>query len=229
LPDKSKWQYQQTICSHPDGAEQRNNNSMASIYLIRHTRPAIEKGTCYGQSDLDIMESFESEAAIIEQYLPASINIAYSSPLQRCRKLAQRLFPEERIAYNDALMEIHCGLWEMRRWDDIPREDLDLWMADYIQVRIPGGESYIDLYERVIGFYTSVQNSKQDVALVAHGGVIRSILSHITGTPLLESFGRFSLHYGCVVRLDREGADWGYTILSNITPPEKEQHKPSPR
>ena len=40
------------------------------IYLIRHTTPAVEAGTCYGQADLDVIETFEQEASIIKQYLP---------------------------------------------------------------------------------------------------------------------------------------------------------------
>lgn len=35
------------------------------IYLIRHTTPHIEKGICYGQTDLDVAETFNNEAEII--------------------------------------------------------------------------------------------------------------------------------------------------------------------
>jgi alpha-ribazole phosphatase len=64
------------------------------IYLIRHTTPQVESGTCYGQADLDVTETFELEASIIQQHLPAHITQVHSSPLQRCRKLADYLFPE---------------------------------------------------------------------------------------------------------------------------------------
>ena len=202
---------------------------MASIYLIRHTKPLVEKGTCYGQSDLDITDSFEAEAAVIRNCLPSAELQIYSSPLQRCRKLALRLFPNAEIRFENALMEIHCGDWEMKRWDDLPREDLDRWMNDYVQVRIPGGESYIDLFERVIRVYTELELKNENCAIVAHGGVIRSILSYITGTSLLESFSRFSLHYGCVIRLDKGIGKTNHTVLSNIVPEDREQHKPSAR
>ena len=64
------------------------------------------------------------------------------------------------------------------------------------------------------------------VAIVAHGGVIRSILSYITDTPLINSFKVFSLHYGCVIRLFGETEPLQYEFLSNLPPEEKEQHKP---
>ncbi len=55
-----------------------------SIYLIRHTAPLIEKGTCYGQADIDIKDSFFEEAAIIQTVIPADVRQVWSSPLQRC-------------------------------------------------------------------------------------------------------------------------------------------------
>jgi broad specificity phosphatase PhoE len=65
-----------------------------------------------------------------------------------------------------------------------------------------------------------------DVAIIAHGGVIRSNLSGITGTPLIDSFKAFSLNYGCVVRLFETDGRWEYEVLWNHVPAEKEQHKP---
>jgi len=119
------------------------------IYLIRHTTPAVAKGICYGQTDLDITDSFFDEAAIISKILPQSIRAVHSSPLQRCKKLATQLFPSHSIVLHDELMEIHCGQWEMKNWDGLPEEELGPWMKDFVNVRIPGGESYLDLHERV--------------------------------------------------------------------------------
>ena len=197
-----------------------------SIYLIRHTTPQIEKGTCYGQADIDVTEQFWEEADIIRQYLPADLQQVYSSPLIRCRKLAEHLFPDHSIHLEHDLKEIHCGEWELQRWDDIPREVIDPWMNDFVNVCIPGGESYVHLFERVTRCFDAVAATGKKSAIVTHGGVIRSILAHITNTPLLHSFAAFSLHYGCVLKIDRLGDGLQYEMLSNISTG-KEQHKPS--
>ncbi|NML19517.1 hypothetical protein HHL16_01465 [Pseudoflavitalea sp. G-6-1-2] len=199
-----------------------------SIYLIRHTAPLIEKGTCYGQADIDVKDSFHEEAAIIETVIPANLQHIYSSPLQRCRKLAEHLFPNADISFEHALKEINCGEWELQKWDDIPAEAIDPWMKDYVNVRIPGGENYIDLYDRVVTSFLRIAATEQPTAIIAHGGVLRSILSHITGTSLLDSFNAFSLHYGCVIKIDRHENGFRHSVLSNIPTP-KEQHKPSPK
>lgn len=197
-----------------------------SIYLIRHTTPLIEKGTCYGQADIDVTESFYDEADIIGQHLPDGLQAVYSSPLQRCRRLAEHLFPRHDIRFEHDLKEINCGEWELQRWDDIPRAVIDPWMNDFVNVCIPGGESYVEVFARVSRCFHAVAATGQTAAIVTHGGVIRSILAHITQTALKDSFGAFSLHYGCVVQLDRQDDGFGYQLLSNINTG-KEQHKPS--
>ena len=197
------------------------------IFLIRHTTPAVAKGICYGQTDLEVTASFEEEAAIIRQHVPAGVERVYTSPLQRCSRLALHLFPHITPAYHPELMELHCGEWEMQHWDAIPKEVLDPWMKDFVHTAIPGGESYVDLYKRVTTCFQSiVAQSPASVALVAHGGVLRSILSFITQTPLQDSFAAFSLHYGCVVKLSAVENGFSWTMLSNIPTP-AEQHKPS--
>jgi alpha-ribazole phosphatase len=205
------------------------------IYLIRHTTPAVAKGICYGQTDLDPTDSMGEEAAIIRSHLPEGFAAIHSSPLQRCARLATLLFPGHSITLNHDLMEIHCGLWEMRNWDELSPEELDPWMKDFVRVRIPGGESYLDLHDRVNRRFHAIRKrakairdeaSGGPVAIVSHGGPIRSILSAITGTALIDSFKIFSLHYGCVVKLSEKFGGWQYEILSNPAPVEKEQHKP---
>ena len=202
---------------------------MHNIFLIRHTTPAVSKGICYGQTDLDVTENFGEEAAAIRGHLPSGIRSVYSSPLQRCSRLARHLFPDQAPTLLDQLMEVHCGEWEMRSWDELPKEEVDPWMADFVQVRIPGGESYLDLHQRVTQCWESIRETKGrgDAAIVAHGGVIRSILSGITGTRLVDSFKVFSLHYGCVIRVFWQEGVAQYEILYNQAPAEKEQHKPS--
>ena len=60
------------------------------IYLVRHTTPAIKKGICYGQTDVDLnSETFESELYEIKNKLPSNIVRFYCSPLIRCSKLAK--------------------------------------------------------------------------------------------------------------------------------------------
>jgi len=195
------------------------------IYLVRHTTPDVAKGVCYGQADIDVTATFLAEAAIIKQHLPATIIAVHSSPLQRCKKLAQHLFDGHNIQLHDSLKEVDCGEWELKPWDDIPREEIDAWVNG-LTVRMPNGESYTGLYDRVKDIFLQLHEQAGPIAIVTHGGVIRSILSHLTNTPLKESFKVFSLHYGCVIKITGTADCLRHEVLSNI-PQEKETHKPS--
>ena len=196
------------------------------IYLIRHTTPLIEKGTCYGQADLNVTDSFEKEAACIKPHLPSTIQTVISSPLKRCRQLAAYLFPNHTVQFDDRIKEIHCGDWELQPWDAIDRQHLDPWMADFVNVQIPGGESYVQLYQRVVQFFDDAIKRYSSLAIVAHGGVIRSLLAYINGVQLKESFDEFSIRYGCVAKVHLCDNQLRHAILHNPETP-KEQHRPA--
>ena len=197
------------------------------IYLIRHTTPLVDKGTCYGQTDLDITESFLAETEAIQKYLPKNISTVYSSPLQRCSKLANTLFPNHIIQWQNDLKELHCGEWEMLLWDKIPKSEMQPWLEDFVNLVVPGGESYMQLHHRVVKRFESICAERNNAAIVAHGGVLRSILAHITGISLEASFSAFQLSYGAVIKIVPVAETFEYQLLHHITNTEKEQHRPS--
>ena len=170
------------------------------IYLIRHTTPAIASGICYGQTDIEVADSFAEEAAIIKEQLPAELNL-YSSPLKRCYQLASYLYPHSVIEQHHDLKEMYFGEWELQPWDQIPSDPLNVWMQDFVNVRVPGGENYLDLYNRTISLYNQIVSKNQPASIFTHSGNIRSILSYVNKVPLEESFSKFKIGYGEVVRV----------------------------
>ena len=85
------------------------------LYLIRHPRPEVLPGTCYGQTDLGLAESPLAVAERIRPLLPGAYAL-YASPLRRARLLAEALGCPE---VDPRLMEIHFGEWEGRSFDEI--------------------------------------------------------------------------------------------------------------
>jgi len=172
------------------------------IYLIRHTTPAIEKGVCYGQSDIALKNTFLQEASLVLGNLPKNITKVYSSPLKRCTHLAKLI--DDNYSTDARLMEINFGLWELKKWDDIPWEESKLWMEDFVNVSVPNGESYIALQERVIDFYKEIiknHESSKVIAIVTHAGVIRALLSYLRNIDLKDSF-EIKVIYGQVFRVE---------------------------
>lgn len=147
------------------------------LHLIRHPKPIIAPGICYGCFDCraeGVVESAMALRAALHAGLPV-----FSSPLIRCRALAEELHAHPVI--DDRLAEMHFGDWEGRPWDEIPRAELDAWAADVAGYAPPGGESPRDLQRRALDFVASLV--VPEAVIVTHAGVIRTLLAHWQGLP----------------------------------------------
>ena len=153
---------------------------MMEVVLIRHTSVDVPKGTCYGQTDVPVRDTFEQEAEqtrqSLEPFLP--FDKVYSSPLKRARKLAAHCgYPD--VETDDRLLEMNMGEWEMQLYDEIKDPHLQEWYDDYINQPTTGGESFLQQYQRVAGFLDELKDKPyQRVAIFAHAGVLISAGIH---------------------------------------------------
>lgn len=173
------------------------------IYLIRHPRPDVAAGICYGQTDLELAEAdaVKASAARLRKLLPAQAAL-YSSPLRRCRALADALHPAP--MFDDRLKEIHFGAWEMRAWDDIDRAEIDAWAAATLEHAPPGGESVAALYQRVGHFIRERHHAgDKDLVLVTHAGVMKACCALLLDLPQAE-WTSLRFDYGSVVLIEED-------------------------
>lgn len=178
------------------------------LLLIRHPQPLGAEGLCYGQHDLEAEIDPVALEALREQLSALGVNLGgpvlgaeagatskamsgefsgpntplWSSPLRRCRILAEALHPSPR--FDDRLMELNFGLWEGRPWEAIPRAELDAWAADVTGYAPPGGESAKDLNRRLGAFLS--EHGAETMVLVTHAGVIRTLLARAAGQAVSE-------------------------------------------
>ncbi|MGD1889384.1 MAG: alpha-ribazole phosphatase [Cyclobacteriaceae bacterium] len=172
------------------------------IYLVRHTTPAISKEICYGQSDIPLAATFTEESQRVLEKLPASVDMVYTSPLSRCLQLAQRI-PHQALEQVSQLKEMNFGDWELRPWSEIPKQELDPWMNDFVNYQVPNGESMEMLADRVARWYENLMTTPLDkVVVVTHAGPIRIILSKVHGTALEEAFKLYPVDYGEVILIN---------------------------
>jgi alpha-ribazole phosphatase len=101
------------------------------------------------------------------------------------------------------LMEMNFGDWEMKNWDVISPDDFTPWMTDFVNVRVPNGESFTDLHDRVLDFIHNELRSTnlKPVIIVAHAGIIRSFLCKISDLPLKEAFQN-KVDFGAVIKIE---------------------------
>lgn len=168
------------------------------LILVRHTRPAVAEGICYGMTDLSLAPTFEEEAARIIEALPPAERLV-TSPLRRCRLLAERIGAARNLApvIDARLREMDFGAWEGVPWASIPRAELDAWAADFLHARPHGGESVHMLRERTGAAIDDYRRSGLSHVVVTHAGVIKAARAH-GGEP--EGW-RSSVDFGGMVRL----------------------------
>lgn len=159
------------------------------LWLIRHPQPAVAAGKCYGRTDLALQEDPQPLAERLRALLPAAVPV-YSSPLQRCRRLAELLHPAP--LFDERLREIDFGTWEMQPWDTLDRALLDAWAADPFHFVPPGGEAVAALRARVAGFLAGLS---AEAVLVAHAGVMKVCAAELAGE---ENWFGLRFDYGTV-------------------------------
>lgn len=165
------------------------------LHLVRHPRPRVEAGICYGQLDL-VAENVEAAADALRPRLSSGLPV-WSSPLQRCRHLAEALHPSPRLDVR--LAEINFGDWEGRPWDAIPRQQIDAWASDVAHFVPPGGESPFMLQQRALDFVAGL--AVPEAVLVTHAGVIRVLLAHWRNLPP-ERWSELVFDYGSLTTVE---------------------------
>ena len=180
------------------------------LYLVRHGQVADGHTQRYhGNNDIGLsplgIRQLENVAAQLRQVELAGV---YASDLSRAgegarilcrgRDLQPQAVPEFR--------EIHFGVWEGLSFTEIGErypQELQARFQDLANYRIPDGESLTDLSERVLPALQVLleRHPDQALALVAHAGVNRVILSDALGLPLNNLF-RIDQNYGCLNIID---------------------------
>lgn len=177
------------------------------VYLVRHTAPKVESGVCYGRSDVELADSFNTEFCLLKPKLDCLVApLVFTSPLQRCLTLAQKTvehFNFTQVQTDKRLQELNFGDWELRPWREIPQGIVGEWTDEHINQAPPNGESYADLHIRAKAFLVDLakdQNSKQALVFT-HAGVIRALVADALNVPLREA-SRVEVDYGSVTHIE---------------------------
>lgn len=185
------------------------------VVFIRHSSLAVPRGVCYGFSNIDVSHNFSIEADNLQRNLTGFVpDLVVSSPLQRCVKLAVCTFDIE-PEINLDLKEVNYGDWEGKTWEEINVKGDNLWMYANVNNQPPNGESFADLLKRVVKQVEVILNRPEEkIAVVCHGGVIRSVLSHLLNSPL-DKTRSFHIHYTGFVKFLNTEEGWRLSELNS--------------
>lgn len=163
-------------------------NTGTSITLMRHGQVAGEAGL-YGHTDIALSDAGYRQAMACVQQLHRETPITQlvSSPLQRCRQVAEAFATQAQIPLqiDSDLMEMHFG-----HWDGVAFSALNDWPAlnafweAPAQAASPSGETLAQVAQRVARAWSRVliqchAQGSGHYLLLCHGGVIRLLIAHI--------------------------------------------------
>jgi alpha-ribazole phosphatase/probable phosphoglycerate mutase len=186
---------------------------MTRLFLIRHGQVVNHHEYRYnGHFDVDITELGIVQMTNLSKALSEeSVSAIYSSDLTRAVKGALIIGKELGIepVRVQALRELHLGRWEgLTREEAVEKfpEEASFSFQDLATSKVKGGESLLDLRERVLPAVDGIieRHPGETVCIVAHGGVNRVVLCDAMGLDV-KNFFKIEQDYGCLNIIDYHG------------------------
>jgi alpha-ribazole phosphatase len=166
------------------------------IYLLRHGEIVNSGEKRYiGQTDVPLSSKGLRQAAWWKKELShIDFQRVYSSDLIRAFDTVKKVadIPDSHVHVMSQLREINLGSWEGEPMENIKSRFPDAWEErgrHMDSFRVPNGESFQDLHDRVIPVFQKIAaEALGNVLIVAHAGVNRIILCHVLKRPIRELF-----------------------------------------
>ena len=177
-------------------------------WWVRHAPVREDNGCIYGQKDLGCDTSDRVVFDAVGKILPR--NAAwYASTLKRTHQTADAIFAAgfprpASMPHIKEFAEQHLGEWQgMNRAAFLASRPAGSHWFAAIDEAAPGGESFMDLYNRTCGAIDRINavQAGRDVIVVAHGGTIKSAVGLALG-GLPEKGLVFDIDNCSVTRLD---------------------------
>ena len=163
------------------------------VYLLRHgeTEGNVKKQYS-GVTDTPLTQNGKKQAVDAHlRFEHISFDVVLSSPLSRALDTA-RVFADNPIVVHEGLKEMNFGIFEGMTYEEISEKyptEVAQWKETTRDYVFPEGESLRAFYHKIVKVYQEVLETHQveNLLIVAHSGVIRSILAH----EISESFDHY--------------------------------------
>lgn len=153
-----------------------------NVYVIRHgeTKWSLS-GQHTGMTDIPLTENGRKNARLLQPLLAReSFELVLTSPLKRARETCELAGLGQQAEIDQDLLEWNYGKYEGVTSEEIHRENPG-WIV--FTHGSPGGESPVEVAERVDRIIVKVRSVKGHVALFAHGHVLRVLTARWLALP----------------------------------------------
>lgn len=163
------------------------------LYLIRHGETELNRQQRYvGWQDPPLTPEGHAQAESLALRLTQAESrprLILTSDLRRARQTAAPIAAALGLTPrpDPRLREVSFGAFEGHTYAEIAASypaQLKAWLDDPEATAPPGGETLKQLRDRLLAAVTG--SGESPVAIVTHGGPIRTLLHHFTGRPFWE-------------------------------------------
>jgi alpha-ribazole phosphatase len=177
-------------------------------WWVRHAPVREDNGCIYGQQDLGCDTSDRVVFEAVAKVLPRGA-VWVASNLKRTHQTAQAIwatgFPKPAVMPQEAAFaEQNLGEYQgMNRAAFLASQPIGSTWFGQIDQPAPGGESFMDLYNRVRGAIERINaaHTGRDIIAVAHGGTIKAAIGLALGDQPAKGL-IFDIDNCSVTRLD---------------------------
>ena len=163
---------------------------MTKLILVRHCQAEGNLERYFqGKIDTDITPLGEQQIARTAAYLKDEpIDVIYCSSKLRARRSAEGINVYHRVPLitDDRIVEIDAGEWEGVLLTEIEKrfpEQFYRWRNDPASFAAPGGETMVQVYERVNPALEAIvaANPHKTICVVSHGCAIKNMMCRAHG------------------------------------------------
>jgi broad specificity phosphatase PhoE len=189
-----------------------------TLFLIRHASHPLLGRILVGRTPNVSLgpEGLDQARRVGRRFAGQPIRAVQSSPQPRARETAAPIAEGVNIPVEIAseVDEVDVGEWAGREFETLNADPRwELWNRERSSARAPGGESMLEVQDRVVAHIDRVRSSHPGgkVVIVSHADVIRAAVLYYLGLPL-NAFDRIEISPASVSTLLI--GDWGAKIFS---------------
>ncbi|SEJ27983.1 alpha-ribazole phosphatase [Propionispira arboris] len=157
-----------------------------NIYVVRHGETEYNRRKVYfGWSDICLNETGRKQCITLKEELTyVKFDEIWASPSIRTMETAKIITRGQALKIEDRFRELNFGEWEGLHYLTIEKQypvEWKAWGDDWQHYCLPGGESFMDFYERVKNAWNELksqvvrQKEIKNVLLTVHGGTLKVI------------------------------------------------------
>lgn len=171
---------------------------MTVFHLVRHASHGLLGRRLAGRMPgVPLSEAGHAEAVGLADALGSrSVAAVVSSPLERAQATAAPIAARHGLPVltESGLNEIDFGAWTGMAFDALHGPDWQAWNEARSLAPTPGGETMLAAQARAMAVLTRLHAERrdQDIVLVSHQDVLKSVLAQVLGMPL-DLLHRFDL------------------------------------